>query len=176
MWTSIMWRAHSWAVTASSTLPPCPPALPLVGLSHIHPHTSRSLFPLWFFSFHFLVLGCGGGEREDERSKPHSFLFSPLGIPPKKSSNSKCGRYTHPPNHEHHTSVLPTLHPTLWCWFYCDWMSLIGMISFHGYQNLSSPPTSKPSCDRYTRPPKRKPTPPCSPDDVLPAHMNIMAS
>ena len=42
----------------------------------------------------------------------------------------------------------------------------------HGYQNF----LPKPSSDRYTQAPKIKPTPPCSPDDVLPAHMNIMAS
>jgi len=39
------------------------------------------------------------------------------------------------------------------------------MISFDGY------PTSKPSCDRYSQPPKIKPTPPCSSDDVLHAHI-----
>jgi len=49
------------------------------------------------------------------------------------------------------------------------------MISFHGYQNCLAPPTSKPSCDRYTQPPKIKPTPPFSPDDALHAQMSIMA-
>ena len=36
--------------------------------------------------------------------------------------------------------------------------------------------SSKPSCDRYSQPPEIKPTPPCSPDDVPHAHVNIMAS
>ena len=76
-----------------------------------------------------------------------------------------------PSHHEHHTIVFPTRYPTWWCWFYCDRMSLIRMISYHGYQNYLPPPTSKPSCDRYSQPPKIKPTPPCSPDDALPAHI-----
>jgi len=42
--------------------------------------------------------------------------------------------------------------------------------------NYLAPPSSKPSCDRYTQLPKIKPTPLCSPDDVLHAHISIMAS
>ena len=45
------------------------------------------------------------------------------------------------------------------------------MISYHGYQNYLAPPTSEPSRDRYIQPPKIKPTSPCSPDDVLHAHI-----
>jgi len=40
---------------------------------------------------------------------------------------------------------------------------------------IIAPPTSKPSCDRYSQPPRIKPTPPCSPDDALHSHINIVA-
>ena len=115
--------------------------------------------------------------KEKEKSHILSFFtfFTFLGNPPLKISKSKLWPLHSPSHHEHHTTVLLTQHPTWWRWFYCDWMSLIRMISYHGYQNCLSPPTSKPSCDRYSQPPKIKPTPPCSPDDALHAHMNIMA-
>jgi len=55
----------------------------------------------------------------------------------------------------------------MWC--------LIRKISSHGYQNYLAPPTSEPSRDRYIQPSKIKPTPPCSPNNALPAHTSIMA-
>jgi len=95
---------------------------------------------------------------------------------PPKIFESKFQPLHSPSHHEHHTIVPPTQHPTHWWSFYWNWKSLIRMISLHGYQNYLPPPTSKPSCDRYTQPPKIKPTPPCSPDDALHAHISIMAS
>jgi len=115
-----------------------------------------------------------GGERKVTFFFSHFFhLFRQF--PPLKSPNPNCGRYTHPPTMII-TPLCSTPHPTWWWWFYWDWVSLIRMISYHGYQKLSAPPTSKPSCDRYTQPPKIKPTPPCSPDNALQAHMSIMVS
>ena len=143
-------------------------------LSYPPPHFPVSLSSLIFLiSFPCFGLWWGG---EGRWKKQATFLsFFTFRHSPQKIFKFKMWPLHSPSHHKHHTSVLPTLHPTLWCWFYCDWMSLIGMISFHGYQNLSSPPTSKPSCDRYTQPPKIKPTPSSSPDDALPAHMNIGA-
>ena len=105
-------------------------------------------------------------------------FFTFLGNPPLKIFKSKMQPLHSPSHHEHHTTVLPAQCPTQWWWFYCDWMSLVRMISSHGYRNYNClpPPTSKPSCDRYTQPPQRKPTPPCSPDDALQARISIMAS
>ena len=103
-------------------------------------------------------------------------LFTFLGYPPQKIFKSKL-QPLHPPSHHNHpTTVLPTRHPTWWWCFDCDRMSSIRMISYHGNQNYLPSPTSKTSCDRYSQPPKIKPTPPCSPDDALPARMSIMAS
>jgi len=54
-----------------------------------------------------------------------------------------------PSHHVHYTIELLTRNPT----------------------HCLSPPTSKPSCDRYRQPPKIKPTPLFSPDDALHAHI-----
>ena len=116
-----------------------------------------------------------GEKREQERGISFFHFFHLFRqSPPLKIFKFKMQPLHPPSHHEHHTTVLPTRHPTRWSWFFCDRMSLIRMISSHGYQNCLSPPTSKPSCDRYTQPPKIKPTPPCSPDDALHAHMSIM--
>ena len=57
---------------------------------------------------------------------------------PPKISKSKLWPLHSPSHHKHHTTVLLTLHPTWWWWFCCDWLPLMGMISFHGYQNYLS--------------------------------------
>ena len=73
------------------------------------------------------------------KGKSHSFLFFSLfhlfRQSPLKIFKSKL-QPLHPPSHrEHHTTVLLTRCPTRWWGFYLDWMSLIRMISYHGYQN-----------------------------------------
>ena len=67
-----------------------------------------------------------------------SLFFTFLGNPPLKIFKSELWPLHSPSHHEHPTTVLPTGWPTRWCWFYCDWMSLIRMISYHGYQNCLS--------------------------------------
>jgi len=59
-----------------------------------------------------------------ERGKSHSFLFFTfftfLGNLYLKISESKMQPLHPPSHHEHDTIVLPTQHPTRWCWFYWD--------------------------------------------------------
>ena len=117
-----------------------------------------------------------GGKKENRKEEFLFFtFFTFLGNPLLKIFKFKMQPLHPPSHHEHHTTVLLTRCPTQWWWFYWDWMSLMG-ISFHGHQNCLSPPTSKPSYDCYTQPPEIKPTPPCSPDSALHAHMSIIAS
>ena len=82
-----------------------------------------------------------GGKKENRKEEFLFFtFFTFLRNPPLKIFKFKMQPPSH---HEHHTTVLLTRCPTQWWWFYWDWMSLIRMISFHGYQNSLSPTNFK---------------------------------
>ena len=118
-----------------------------------------------------------GGKKENRKEEFLFFtFFTFLGNPPPKNLQIQNAAITPalPPWTPHHCAphTMPYTVVVVLLWLdefdENDWLPWI--------PKLSASPTSKPSCDRYTQPPKIKPTPPCSPDDVLHAYMNIMAS